>query len=156
MYPAAINDGIKKVWKITETKVNPHVSTTFHGRDVFIRVGIYLASGKNPGDFGSTLIELNEITNLSFIEGQVVHTDSYGNLKIYTKNGFRVGKSLTFVKNSTKIATVPIVRTFADVMGGDPLALLGSSGTLELAVNLGNAAKTFSIKTGDILDFKVD
>ncbi|MBI2029357.1 SAM-dependent chlorinase/fluorinase [Candidatus Gottesmanbacteria bacterium] len=155
LYPAAINDGIKKIWKINENKVNSRISTTFHGRDVFIKAGIYLAQRKLPEDFGSSLIDANKITKLSFIQGQVVHTDSYGNLKIYAKNGFKEGKSLTFSKNSEKIATVRVVRTFADVAKGEPLALLGSSGTLELAVNLGNAAKHYSIKTGDILDLEL-
>jgi S-adenosyl-L-methionine hydrolase (adenosine-forming) len=151
LYLAAEQDGILGAWKINEKHVGEFISNTFHGRDVFIKVGVYLSQGKSPEDFKSTKIELSGLVHCSIAEGQVAHVDHYGNLKIYFQKKLPIGKKLV-IKIKREEIEIPIVKTFSDVSTHQPLALLGSSGTLEIAINLGNFAKTYSVQVEDILD----
>lgn len=148
LYPAAQEHGIKHVWKIHENKISNHVSNTFHGRDVFIKAAVFLAQDTHPNKFHATPILTSDIIPLEFAEGQILHIDDYGDIKIHWPHRLTVGKKLT-VTWSRQTITVPIVRTFSDVAEGKPLALLSSSGTLELAVNLRNAANYFDAHVGD-------
>ncbi len=147
---AAISEKILDVWKIKESSVSKNVSPTFHGRDVFIKVAGYLSLGKGPEDFGSIKIPTKSLVKLSFKNGQILHIDSYGNIKLYCPKELNSHKKL-FIKTRKNIFTVPFVKTFSDVAKGKPLAFLGSSKTLELAVNFKRADKFFGVKEGDIL-----
>jgi S-adenosylmethionine hydrolase len=42
-----------------------------------------------------------------------------------------------------------VQKTYCDVAPGEPLALIGSSGLLEIAVRDGSAAKLLRLKVGD-------
>lgn len=150
LYPAAAQEKILGVWKIQESGISEYVSNTFHGRDVFIKAAVYLAQGKQPEAFHSKRINPSDIITLSFQPGQVLHVDHYGNIKIHWNNGLSLGKTLT-VKTAGQTVEFPVVKTFSEVEPGDPLALWGSSETLELAVNLGNAAAEYAIKPGEIV-----
>lgn len=151
LYPAANEDGIKEIWKIYEDFF-PNVTKTFHGRDVFIKSAIYLAMGKNPKNFGATKYK-GEIVKNAFVNGQVLHVDAYGNLKVYWENKLEIGRKLTITKNK-KSHLVPIVNIFNDVAEGHPLAYEGSSRTLELAINQDNFSEKFNISHTDVLDIK--
>ena len=136
LYPAAVADGIEKVWKINN---GADISNTFHGRDIFIKQAVRLARDEEPGGE-----EIKDILKLEFTEGQIVHIDHYGNAKIFDKvqgSRFKVqGKN------------IPLVKTFSDVGEGEPLVLNGSSDLLELAVNLGSAKERFGLKLGEVIN----
>lgn len=155
LYPAAAQESSIGVWKLQESGISEHVSNTFHGRDVFIKAAVYLAQGKQPEDFHSVCIKNQDIISLSFQPGQVLHIDHYGNIKIHWSHSLSLGKKLC-VKTSGQTVEFPIVKTFSEVKPGGPLALWGSSETLELAVNLGNAAAAYSIKPGDMIHIMRD
>lgn len=152
LYPAAKHDGIEEVWKINENFF-PNVTKTFHGRDVFIKSALYLAMGKNPNEFGSTLMNKTDIVKLKFREGQVLHVDAYGNLKVFTRETINVGSKISVCTKDDSIE-IPIVNVFDDVRVGEPLAYRGSSNTLELAINQGSFAKKYNIHNEDILSTK--
>ena len=120
-------------WRLNE-KWFGEVANTFHGRDVFIKAAVKLAQGERPENFGCK--PNGEIVKLEFAEGQVVHIDHYGNAKIWGEKTFGL----------------PVVETFSDVPEGDALMLNGSSGLLELAINCGNAAETFGLKLGQVIN----
>lgn len=151
LYPAANRDNILNAWKLQESHVSDYVSNTFHGRDVFIKAAVYLAQGKHPEDFQSEKISISNLMKNAFQNGQVLHIDHYGNVKIQWDNKLTVGRKL-FLKLNDVNLEVPIVNTFSDIAEGCPLALLGSSNTLELAINLGNIASRYSIQTEQVLD----
>ena len=44
---------------------------------------------------------------------------------------------------------VPLARTYADVAVGEPVALVGSSGLLEIAIRNGNSAESLGLQRGD-------
>ena len=151
LYPLAKKETIQRVWQLQESKVSDYVSQTFHGRDVFIKAAAYLAHGKSPEEFSCLNIDSETLEKLDFKPGQVLHIDHYGNVKVYWPEKTQLDKTLE-IKSHQKIPKLPIVNTFSDVPSGQPLALWGSSDTLEIAVNLGNAAKSLQINSGDCLD----
>lgn len=153
LYPAAKNAGIDAVWEIDEKVITNKVSNTFHGRDIFIKAAIYISQGKDPKDFGSRKINPEEINKLAIKHGQILSIDSYGNVKILWTKKLKKGKKLKLLING-KAESFPIVNTFADVKEGEKLAYTGSNDTLELAINLGNAAKSFNLRLGEILKEK--
>ena len=128
LYPAAVADGIEKVWKINN---GADISNTFHGRDIFIKQAVRLARDEEPGGE-----EIKDILKLEFTEGQIVHIDHYGNAKVWGGKTFGL----------------PLVKTFSVVAEGEPLVLNGSSDLLELAVNLGSAKERFGLKLGEVLE----
>jgi len=146
LYPAAKSDGIEKIWRVNESKFE-NVTKTFHGRDVFVKAAVYLAKGKKPEEFGSRLLCQNTIIPLNFVDGQVLHIDAYGNLKVFWSKKLVCGDSIKINKK-----TLPVVNTFEDVKIGQPLAYQGSSGTLELAINQGSFAKKYRVSHKDILN----
>lgn len=150
LFQAATNEKIRSVWKIKESSISANVSPTFHGRDVFIKAAHYLALGRKPEDFGSINIPDKSLVKFSYKNGQVLHVDSYGNIKLYYSQEINSHKKL-IIKTRKHTFTVPLVKTFSDVPKGKPLAFLGSSQTLELAVNLKRADAFFGVKQGDIL-----
>lgn len=144
-YPAANSEGITGLWQIDNSKFsNP--SVTFHGRDIFSKAAAKIASGLSPDSFGTNATDL---VSLEFQEGQILHIDRYGNLKI---NGtLPVGATKIFLSNNLSI---PLVRTFEDVDIGQPLAYLGSSGLLEIAIREGNASNVLGLKIGECLSIQ--
>lgn len=132
LWKAAHQNKILQSWKIDENNFGS-VSTTFHGRDVFVKVAVLLSGNKRPEDFGCRPIR--NIKKLEFKNGQVLHIDDYGNAKIFGNNTFGL----------------PIVKTFSDVQPGQPLILNGSSDLLELAINLGSAKDYYGIKLGQVI-----
>lgn len=151
LYPAIENDILENTWQIQENKISKEVSHTFHGRDIFIKAAVYVAQDKRPASFGCVPIDPHSLKKLLFKNGQVLHIDYFGNIKVYWPNKIKIGKSL-IIKNKRSRFELPIVRTFSDVLPGKPLTLIGSSYTLELAVNLDNASKLLDINSTDILD----
>ena len=131
-WEAASQDGILQSWKIDESYFGS-VSTTFHGRDVFVKIAVQLSKNKYPEDFGCRLIK--NIKKLEFKNGQVLHIDNYGNAKIFGNKTFGL----------------PVVKTFSDVNPGQPLILNGSSDLLELAVNLKSAKDYFGLELGQVI-----
>lgn len=150
LYPAATQEGILFAWQLNEAKVSNTVSNTFHGRDVFIKVATYLANGQSPKNFGSTMLSIDALKSLTFKKRQVLHVDHYGNSKIYWPGPIDIKKAY-LIKTKAGTFTVPFVRTFSDVPIAKPLALLGSTGTLELAVNQRRGDRFFGLSVGTIV-----
>lgn len=153
LYPASMREGILRVWSINEKFFGNNVTSTFHGRDVFVKAASYLALGNKPEDFGCSKIRSDSLISLEFKIGQVLHIDSFGNIKIYWPEKIVNGKKIKFSRGN-KNYCYPIVETFSDVGSGKPLALLGSSGTLEIAINFGSANNELGLKVGEVINLK--
>lgn len=140
------------------------VSTTFHGRDVFAPAAAHLAAGADlkslgePVDCGAlkTLdLGLPRIGADGRLSGTVVWADRFGNLTTSID-----AASLDAYLRSKPVGSKPVIRigtcriaglssTYADAEPGRALALIGSRGYLEIAVNCGNAHKDLGINTLD-------
>ncbi len=147
---AATSEGVETAWQLQEAKISKKFSNTFHGRDIFVKAAVYIAKGKQPEEFGSLKIDPQTLRKILFKTGQVLHVDHYGNIKIHWVSKIKLGQKLT-VRTKKGYLEIPFTKTFSDVPPGKPLAFLGSSETLELAVNLGKADRFLSVKLGDVL-----
>jgi S-adenosylmethionine hydrolase len=124
-----------------------HSSSTFHGRDIMAPVAGMIAKGKRPGALGRPL-EAPVILDLapSTTEvGQAIHVDHFGNVTTNIPGPFAQGS----VVRANGKSLGPVRMTYSDVPRGKPLALIGSSGLLELAVREGSAAKKLNLRVGD-------
>lgn len=122
----------------------PDPSNTFHGRDIFAAVGAHLASGVALAELGTpfdpdSLVKLPLalcITTDQGYQGQVQYIDRFGN--VITNIPGEYVQDKTWAAQVGK-RTIPGHRTYADSAAGEPLALVGSHGWVELAVNGGDA-----------------
>ncbi len=124
------------------------VSRTFHGRDIFAPVAAHLASGRNPKDMG-VIVQDPVTLDLStpyltegVLVGEVTRVDRFGNLvtniscndlKIFLQGrepGIRAGR----------LEVRGLRECYGDVPVGQALALIGSTGFLELSVSGGRAS----------------
>jgi hypothetical protein len=120
------------------------VSATFHGRDVFAPVAAYLAQGGLLDAVGPDLsveaVRLEQArpeTVGDAVRGAVVAVDRFGNL-LTNLPGRTVAGALGVAVDGRFVG--PLRQTYADVASGEPLALVGSGGFLEIAVRDGSAA----------------
>ena len=126
--------------------LTPTPSNTFHGRDIFAPVGAYLASGIPLAELGEpidparlvhlSLPQLQETS--SKIVGCVQYIDRFGNA-ITNIPATRVeGKSWRAIAGTHHL---PPQTTYSNVRPGDAIALIGSHGWIEIAINCGSASK---------------
>ena len=84
-----------------------------------------------------------------YIEGQIIFIDSFENIVVNIRRDLfeqqRKGRpfQILFRRDET---IDRISESYADVAGGDKLALFNSAGYLEIAINKGNAAGLFGLK----------
>ena len=121
-------------------------SETFHGRDIFAPAAAYLAKGVPPEEFGPQIDDPVMLKDPepevvgSDIYGKIVDIDSFGNL-VTNIPGDMVKEDSVFCVCSHKIDGLS--KSYADVPEKQPLAYIGSIGSLEIGINRGNAANFF-------------
>ena len=132
------------------------VSATFQGRDVMAPVAARLSRGLDPDKLGPPQRRLVELDwpavriSPGKIAGSVLLADSFGNLVTNITAKMLSGRPTdrrTHVVCGNREAW-GIHRTYSDLPAGNLIALVGSSGRLELAVVEGNAAARFNIQPG--------
>lgn len=122
-------------------------SQTFHGRDVMAPIAARLA--KTTGGSGwaramkePVLLDLHPARSTDDV--RTIYVDHFGNSVTNwsgpADRGVRLGRRV-----------IPFGRTYADVPIGRPIALIGSSGLLEVAVRNGSASKALRINVGDAI-----
>ena len=142
----------------------PDPCATFHGRDVFGPVAARLALGAVLSSVGTPLAETTPlhwplpITDDQGIDGMVLHVDRYGNcLTNVSREAVERLAGGRAVKCYVGSAVVRgIGRTYAEVASGEPVALYGSGGHLEIAVNGGHAARLLSVVRGATVNLIFD
>ncbi len=153
---AAQNQGIEHIYELTNPMfMLPEVSNTFHGRDVFAPSTAHLDKGVKPTEFGPEISNANipdfasvKRRNGSFI-GEVLHIDSFGNI-ITNVNQKEVANAKTVkIKLQNISLTLAFRKTYAEAKSQEPIALIGSHGFLEIAIDQASAAEKFNVKAGD-------
>ncbi|WP_413173528.1 S-adenosyl-l-methionine hydroxide adenosyltransferase family protein [Anabaena azotica] len=132
-------------------------SSTFHGRDIFAPVAAHLASGVNLQELGreinpETLVKLDiaecrETTN--GVVGCIQYIDHFGNLVSNIPASYVKDKSWCV---QMKDLSIPGYAAYSDVQIGEALALVGSHGWVEIAINSGNAEIQLQINWQDELE----
>ena len=126
------------------------LSDTFHGRDLFAPAAAHLSLGVPTGEVGPRLDSLiclciprpEERGNSV---GCIVHIDGYGNLITTIDGGPLRERDVDMVVKGHRIRGVS--RSYQD--GPDVLAIVGSHGSLEIAVRNGSAARELGVEVGD-------
>ena len=136
--------------------LNP-VSTTFHGRDIFAPTAAWLSKtwqtqsfGEEVEDFVRFAIPKPKATG-NTIKCVVLRVDHFGNLVTNLKPEDAPALVAPDGKFTIRVGngmTQRMVGTFADGAAGEPVALIGSTGYVEIAVNKGNAARTLGAARG--------
>lgn len=121
------------------------VARTFHGRDVLAPVAGWLANGRYGfSALGRRVDDWVRCDDLFGGAPRVVHVDGYGNLITNVPAASLSGRQQVRLGGRR----VPIRGTYGDVAVGDVVAVVGSYGLLEIAVNGGSAAVTLGLQRG--------
>jgi S-adenosylmethionine hydrolase len=146
------------VWNIiSEHYFRQPVSKTFHGRDIFAPVAAWLTKSWQPSSFGEPITDFTRFAIPrakgagNKIQGTVLRADHFGNLITNVTAEDLPGILASSGKLTVSVGTgqvTKMVETFAQGAAGEPVALMGSSGYLEICVNKGSAARTLGAKRG--------
>jgi len=136
--------------------LNP-VSPTFHGRDIFAPTAGWLSKAFQTEAFGEPVTDFVRFTmpkaksNGQAVKGVILRVDAFGNLMTnLTAEDIPIGAlgggAIKLAVNGKQV--LRFGQTFASGNPGEPIALLGSSGYVEIAVNRGSAARTLGVNRG--------
>jgi S-adenosylmethionine hydrolase len=127
-------------------------SHTFHGRDILAPAAAQLASGTSLSELGRSIDDpiLLDIAPASkpATQGQIIHLDHFGNATTNIPVDALSPKPQATVHVNRR-AIGKLKKTYWDVAPGRPLALIGSSGLLEIAVRDGSAQDELNVRVGD-------
>ncbi len=133
------------------------VSSTFHGRDIFAPVSAYISRGVDLSELGKevklgTLKEMFvKVSNVGDYEGEVVYIDRFGNLI----TNLMVSKEFDGEVRLKDLVIGKISRTYSDVEIGQAVALIDSSGLIEIGIREDNASKILGVGRGEKVFLKV-
>lgn len=144
------NNKTRKIIEITNPKYTLRsVSDTFHGRDIFAPAAAYISSGLKIRKLGREFsspemlnihkpsIEDNEIS------GEIIYSDHFGNL-VTNIPGKLLDKGSVVYFGRARIDRIS--KSYSGAGKGRLLAIIGSSGFLEISVNQGSARDYFKLK----------
>lgn len=139
-------------------------SDTFPSRDVFAKAACHLARGGAPEVIGKPANTLNQsstprpVVDDGLIRGSIIYIDSYGNaVSNISKAQFKeVGKSRPFQINFRMpgYEIKEISKSYLDVIPGERLALFGSAGLLQIAINSGHASNLLGLENGSSISIQ--
>lgn len=149
----------------------PHVSQTFHGRDIYAPVAGHLAHALMTYQAEELLqtvghrIAPQELTAISWfypkhngetLEGEVIHIDRFGNITTNIPSEWMADTQELEVclelseNNKQHCWHGEHLNSYADGEGfEDVFVVAGSSGTMELALYRQNASRVLSVSVGD-------
>jgi len=150
--------GVRRIVRVTNERLflKP-VSQTFHGRDIFAPVAGHLSLGVDFAQLGPETDRIHKIatpapkvTKEGVMVGEVVSIDRFGNLVTNIPGERLAGADAVEVKVG-KVSIMRLSTSYASAKKGELLAIVGSTGTLEVSVNKGDARKKTGAKVGDVI-----
>lgn len=133
----------------------PRVSRTFHGRDIIAPIAAHLANGVSLPDLGPKVSKFKRgefphpVVRLGSIKGQIVYRDRFGNLMTNIAEGDLQSFGPKSIEVSIGYSRVRgLSHSYSDVEKGELLCLIGSAGTLEIALREGSAADKLGFPIG--------
>lgn len=131
------------------------VSQTFHGRDIFAPVAAHLSRGVPIGKFGPAIKSFVQLPwpqprkLRAGIEGEVIYLDCFGNaISNLEGSSLRDPSRSVCEIHARRLWRCPFRTFYQAVAPGRPVALVGSSGLVEIAVNGGSAAEALCLRIG--------
>lgn len=139
---------------------------TFSSRDVFVKAAALIAEGSQWSKLGSPHTQLNQmyafkpVVKDNKIEGKVIFIDDYDNIFVnIDRETFRkVGRGRPYTINFRVpgYAIRTLHTSYSDVPEGERLALFGSTGFLEIAMNKGRASSLLGLGLTDTVSIIFD
>jgi len=129
-------------------------SSTFHARDIFAPVSAYLSLGVELEEFGSLTKECYKLKlpqpvyKKGYLKGEIIYIDRFGNLVSNISSDLLSEEKQIQIKICQR-KIKHLSRFYTEEKEGKPVALIGSSNLLEIAVNQGNAQRLLKAKVGD-------
>jgi len=137
------------------------VTSTFHGRDIFMPVAAHLAAGTPFAMAGDTLDVASLVTlpepesrvTGGSAQGEVVIVDRFGNVQLSVTAadaalaGIVPGAAVIVAWSGNK-RRVPFATTFGEVPPGEVVSYPDSAGFVAIAVNGGSAAQRLELRPG--------
>jgi len=144
-----------QAFEITNSKYWHHpVSPTFHGRDVFAPVAAHVSLGIPLNELGQAITSVSvfppprpQTDATGNLIGHILHIDHFGNLITDITSQDLPSRGYSIQVAGHQIDSL----SHSYEQSRDLLALIGSSGRLEIALKGGNAARLLGIKSGDEL-----
>jgi S-adenosyl-L-methionine hydrolase (adenosine-forming) len=143
--------------------LNP-VSSTFHGRDIFAPTAGWLSKTLATEAFGEVITDHVRFAMPKAkavgqtVKGVILRVDAFGNLMTNLTEeeipiGALDGGPIKMAVNGKQV--LRFARTFASGNPGEPIAVVGSAGYIEIAVNRGNAARALGANRGTEVTLEV-
>lgn len=127
------------------------LGTTFHGRDLFAPVAAHLSLGISLHELGEPLqdpmqFNLPQAQRLEdgSLQGEVLHVDRFGNL-VTNVPGAWLAPDQSWNVDVARHTIRGIQAAYALAAPGELLAVIGSSGCVEIAVRDGNASVALQV-----------
>jgi S-adenosylmethionine hydrolase len=137
------------------------VSQTFHGRDVFAPVAAHLARGVSIAKLGPAITDFVRLdwpepkAYGKSVQGEVIYIDKFGNaitnFAAATVENLS-GKHFEILKGRKRICAIGT--HYQSVRARQAVAVPGSSGYLEIAVNGGNASAILGLHVEDPIEVR--
>ena len=145
------------------------LSATFHGRDILAALGGHMACGTKLETLGARIgrQDIVQLTDLACqvskngdLVGKIVSIDRFGNL---VTNIDTIRLDVFCQSDASKQPQIHIgshtisglARTYADAAPQAPLALIGSRGYMEIALNCGSAENQLKACKGDLVSVRL-
>lgn len=127
------------------------VSEVFHGRDLFAPAAAFLAKGGLPAELGPPIHDPVRLSwpeidwEPALLRAPILRADAFGNLQTRLRREFVPvdGEAVAtlLADDGARTPLGPLKRCYGEAGPGEPLALWGSNGRLEVAVREGSAAR---------------
>lgn len=133
-----------------------HISRTFHGRDIMTPLAARLANGASLAELGPACTRFVDIPWPKVVlrgnrtTGEVVAVDSFGNLLTNLRES-HIGARPAATVGCGNVRGIPLVNTYGDAPRESLVALIGSSGWLEVAEVGGSAATRLAARCGALV-----
>jgi len=132
------------------------VSRTFHGRDIFAPVAAFLSRGGRIQELGGAIADPVQLRwpksrrAGSGVEGEIVYVDRFGNLITNLEAAVvsELGEADRVVRSGRR-RLCRVGNYYGEAATGQAVAVIGSTGFLEIAVNGGSAARKLGLRVGD-------
>ena len=164
----ALADPEAEVHELTESRFFRHpVSRTFHGRDVFAPVAAHLARGEALRAFGARITDPVRLPARALhredgqLVGRVMFIDRFGNALTNLSeqdlaDAFATAKPEAIAVLAAGRVIRGLARSYGDAPVGTLLAIIGSSGRLEVAQVGGDASERLGLGVGDEIIVSLD
>jgi len=142
------------------------VSATFHGRDVFAPAAAALATGAAPAELGAEVDDYVRLDPLRpvRVEGKlrarILHVDRFGNC--VTNIGRQdlpeceAAEEVRMEVNGREVRTLRRFYAEPGAEDGEPFAIWGSAGFLEISVQRDSAAELLGVRRGMPVTVRMD